>query len=93
MAGGQFGVGYAQAVEFGSRPHTIEPRFKSVLSFPASKADARLSGNVRKGGNRVFAKRVHHPGTKAHPFLTPAAEQAVRETGIDVLIQAWNDAA
>lgn len=93
LAGGQNGVGYAQAVEFGSRPHDIVPRVASVLSWPASGADARLSGSVRSGGKRAYAKRVHHPGTKPQPFLIPAAEEVVSESGMELLVKAWNDAA
>lgn len=93
LAGGRDGVGYAAAVEYGTRPHDIVPRVASVLSWPASGADARLSGSVRTGGKRIFAKKVHHPGTKPQPYLIPAASQVVSEQGIDFLIKAWNDAA
>lgn len=93
MAGGLNGVGYAAAVEYGTRAHDIVPRVASVLSWPASAGDARLSGSVRSGGNRAYAKRVHHPGTKPQPYLTPAATQVVSESGMDILIKAWNDAA
>jgi len=42
----------------------------------------------------VFAKRVHHPGTRPHPFLRPAAEKAVSSEGLaKVVIGAWNGAA
>jgi hypothetical protein len=91
LAGGQYGVGYAQAVEFGSRPHVIRPRNRKVLAWGGSR---RLSGNLRSGaGATSFAMVVNHPGTQAKPFLRPAAEKAVRETGTDVIVQAWNDAA
>lgn len=91
IAGGQGGVGYAQIVEYGSRPHVIVPRNKKVLAWGGAR---RLSGSLRSGSAAtIFARRVNHPGTKAKPFLKPAAEEAVRESGIDVLIRAWNDAA
>lgn len=93
IAGGQFGVGYAQDVEFGTRAHDITPRLRKALSWPATGADARLSGSVRTGGNRRFAKRVHHPGTKAQPYLMPGAQKAVEEAGINSIITAWNQAA
>ena len=46
---------YAPYVEFGSRPHTITAVNKKVLA------------NVRTG--QVFGPVVHHPGTKANPFM------------------------
>ena len=45
-------VSYADMVHNGTRPHTIRPRNKQALRF-------------RIGGRVVFAKVVHHPGTKA----------------------------
>jgi HK97 gp10 family phage protein len=56
-------VAYAAAVEFGTRAHTIVPRARKALKFKAGQTD-------------VFAARVHHPGTKAQPFLYPAWEEA-----------------
>jgi HK97 gp10 family phage protein len=52
-------VEYAPHVEFGTGPHTIVPVNKEFLSFV-------------KGGKRIFTKIVHHPGSKAYPFLRPA---------------------
>ena len=46
---------YAPYVEFGTRPHTITAVNKKVLA------------NVRTG--QVFGPVVHHPGTKANPFM------------------------
>lgn len=43
----------------GTRPHTIRPRTRQVLKFSV------------KGGT-VFARVVHHPGTKKNDFLTKA---------------------
>jgi hypothetical protein len=48
-------------------------------------------GSVTDTSN--FARRVNHPGTKAKPYLRPAAEEVVRENGIDLIVRAWNDAA
>jgi hypothetical protein len=91
LAGGQFGVGYAQVVEFGSRPHVIRPRNRKVLAWGGNR---RLSGNLRSGaGATSFAMVVNHPGTQPKPFLRPAAERAVRESGIEGIIRVWNDAA
>lgn len=91
IAGGQLGVGYAQSVEYGTGPHEIVPRYKQALAWGGER---RLSGNLRSGSKAtMFAKRVHHPGTKAKPYLRPAAEEVVRESGLGILIKAWNDAA
>lgn len=56
---------YAAAVEFGSKPHVIEPRDKKVLSFMAD-------------GKRIFAKIVHHPGFAGIPFLRGAMYSSKR---------------
>jgi HK97 gp10 family phage protein len=55
-------VGYAPHVEFGTSPHTIKPRSKQALAFVSD-------------GQKVVVKKVKHPGTKAQPFLLPAAEK------------------
>lgn len=55
-------VDYAPMVHDGTRPHTIRPRTKQALKFTV-------------GGQVVFAKVVHHPGTRARPFL----DRALRE--------------
>jgi hypothetical protein len=43
----------------GTRPHVIRPRYRKVLKFTTR-------------GTTVFAKVVHHPGTKPNDFLTKA---------------------
>lgn len=43
----------------GTRPHVIRPRYRKALKF-------------RVQGRTVFARVVHHPGTKANDFLTKA---------------------
>ena len=50
-------VEYAEMVELGTKAHVITPVNKSSLKFSI-------------GGQDVFAKRVHHPGTEgSHMFL------------------------
>ena len=91
IAGGQFGVGYARHVEFGTKPHVIVPRTRRALAWGGAR---RLSGSLRSGATATnFATRVNHPGTKPQPYLRPAAERAVRETGVDHIVRAWNEAA
>jgi len=84
---------YAAFVEFPTKPHIIRPRNRKALAFPASASDARLSGRTRVGGRRIFARVVHHPGTKAQPFLLPGARNALKTAGIDVIVSSWNGAA
>jgi HK97 gp10 family phage protein len=55
---------YARHVEYGTRPHEIRPVNASVLVFQG-----------RNG--LVFTPLVHHPGTKANPFMHRAAEKTV----------------
>jgi hypothetical protein len=84
-------AGAAAFLEFGTRPHVIRPRNKSVLSWSANR---RLSGRARTAsGRRFFAKVVHHPGTKPQPFLVPGAIEAIRSVGIESIINEWNRAA
>ncbi|EGK12961.1 phage tail component protein [Desmospora sp. 8437] len=52
-------VKYAPHIEFGTRPHTIRPKNKKALYWKGAKHPVKV---------------VHHPGTKARPFLFPAAE-------------------
>lgn len=48
---------YAAWVELGTRPHIIRPNSKKALHWP---------------GARHPVKIVHHPGTRAQPYLRPA---------------------
>jgi hypothetical protein len=52
--------GATQFLEKGTRPHIIRARRAAALRF-------------EMGGRVVFARSVHHPGTRARPFLTEAA--------------------
>lgn len=51
-------VGYALHHHNGTKPHTILPK----------KPGGRLV--FKKGGKTIYAKKVHHPGTKPNPYLT-----------------------
>ncbi len=46
-------------LELGTRPHVIRPKDKQALSWP---------------GGEHPVKEVHHPGTKAQPFIRPSVE-------------------
>jgi HK97 gp10 family phage protein len=59
---------YAAFVEFGTKPHVIEAKNKKALMFVS-------------GGQTVIVKKVHHPGTKAQPFVQPAFDAWVDTLG------------
>jgi hypothetical protein len=83
---------YAAHVEFGTKPHVIRPRHKKALAW-APAGQTRLSGAPRKGAKRIFAKEVHHPGTKAQPYLRPGVEAAVEKQTVARIVAKWNGAA
>ena len=81
---------YAAAVEFGSKPHIIRPKKGKVLAWGGPR---RLTGRLRSGGKPTnFASLVHHPGTRAQPYLIPGAKKAL-ESFRDVIVTLWNRAA
>ena len=50
---------YGLIIEFGSPPHIIRPRTKDALHW-------------KVGNKDIFAKVVHHPGTRPNPFIRTA---------------------
>jgi hypothetical protein len=101
IAGGKDGIGYARMVEFGTRAHTIvakpgrskrNPKYAHSLAWGGAR---RLSGSQSSGGSPTnFAMSVHHPGSRAKPFLVPGAKKAVEKAGLaDRVITAWNEAS
>ena len=94
-------VGGAGAfLERGTKPHIIRPKNRKTLRWPAQGTPTTLGGRARTGAVRrlgsaafAFAKIVHHPGTKAQPFLIPAAKRAISEVGLGHLVELWNRAA
>jgi hypothetical protein len=65
------GAKYASYVEGGTKPHDILPKtLGGTLSFSV-------------GGRQVFTKKVHHPGTKPHPFMGQAYFRAERALPIE----------
>lgn len=58
----EFGTG--ERGEFPGDAYEIRPRKASVLRFTV-------------GGRTVYAKVVHHPGVAPHPFMRPAAQEAL----------------
>jgi len=53
---------YAPFVEFGTRPHVIKPKMRRSLRWAIDTG-------------YVFAKLVHHPGSKPYPFFRKAIEK------------------
>lgn len=92
MAGGSANVGYAAYLEFGTKAHDIVPRTKKALAWGGKRT---LSGRLASGSTpTMFARRVHHPGTRAYPYLVPGAKSALVKAGLaDVVVKAWNEAA
>jgi hypothetical protein len=58
-------VPYAGIVSKGSRPHEIRPRNAQVLRFQV-------------GSTTIYARVVHHPGTKPNPYLVAATIAALQ---------------
>jgi hypothetical protein len=89
--------GTAAWADTGTKPHIITPKAARVLAWASSASGRRLTGATRKGvkaANMVFAMVVHHPGTKAHPYMVRGAQEAIRQAGLaDKVIAAWNRSA
>lgn len=64
-------VDYAGFVNDGTRPHVIRPKNAQVLRFVV-------------GGQVVFARVVHHPGTRAQPFMDRAVREVTAGRGYTV---------
>jgi len=64
-------VDYAEYVHDGTRPHVIRPRNARALRFVV-------------GGQVVYARVVHHPGTRAKPFLDRALREVTAGRGYSI---------
>lgn len=81
---------YAAAEELGRRAVTIRPRKAKVLAWGGTR---RLSGALRKGAKAThFAKVVHQPARKGHPYLVPGAKKALGDLR-NAVVKLWNEAA
>ncbi len=84
---------YAMFVEGGTRAHEIWPKAANRLVGPLRPSQTRratgpgphehivgrgLALRWKAGGTIHFARMVHHPGSKEHPFMGPAALKAER---------------
>lgn len=83
-----------KALFFPSQKVTRE-RFGGGAKLNFTPGGRLTSGSVRKFGNAAFVltKLVHHPGTKAQPFLIPGARAAISKLGIGAIVDRWNKAA
>ena len=81
-------------IEKGTKPHRIPKSGNAKRPMPIG-GSRRLSGSLRRGSSPAFfAWHVQHPGTKADPFLVPAAKEALAKSGWDnVPAKLWNGAA
>lgn len=102
VAGGTRTVGYAAAVEKGSRPHIIRPKAgrrgrnggQASLAWGGPRT---LGGRLRVSGGVTaspthFAREVRHPGTRAQPYLVPGLQEAVGQEGTTAVVELWNKA-
>lgn len=84
-----------KALFFGSQ-QALSSRAGSGAILGRRQTGAVNAATVRKYGTLAFqyAKVVHHPGTKAQPYLKPAAEAALTELGIERTVTVvWNKGA
>ena len=75
---------YSSYVEYGTLPHDIYPKNKKALAFQAGgklSRGTRRRGRTRMigGGDMIIVKHVHHPGTKANPFMETALTDSIPE--------------
>ncbi len=80
---------YASYVEEGTKPHDIWPKEGEGFEGPLPKGQSRRGkkdiGTHRTAlrwqgsdGANHFARMVHHPGSREHPFVGQAATKAMR---------------
>ena len=59
---------YSAALEYGTKPHVIQPKTAKALHF-------------KSDGEDVFTKRVKHPGTKPLAIMRNAALKVQKQVG------------
>ena len=76
---------HAVFVHWGTRPHPIFPKGASLSTQKRLSGQFKVEKGQRQvlrwsmGGRYIFARFVNHPGYKGDPFLSNAANQALRE--------------
>ena len=83
-----------KALAFASQGITTE-RFGPKAKLKFTLAGRLSAGSVRRFGNAAFVvvKSVHHPGTRAQPYLVPGFQKAVKDAGITTIVKLWDGAA
>jgi hypothetical protein len=76
---------YAAAVEYGSKPHTIFPSKKRVLSW----VWGGCSMGWTFGNNRIFACKVEHPGFAGRFFIRKSRDE-LRGKLRDLYLMLWS---
>lgn len=69
------GKDFSEAYVYGARPHTIVPKNKSLLKFDGTHAFS---------GQKIFTKKVNHPGSPPHPFIEESVEAIMAKHPIAV---------
>lgn len=81
-------VDYGKYVEFGTPPHTINPKNKKALKFEVGKKE-RLERKGRKSeANIVITKEVKHPGTRPNPFIRNTFNNKFRKIVVEEIMRA-----
>ena len=69
------GKDFSEAYVYGARPHTIVPKNKSMLKFDGTHAFS---------GQKIFTKKVNHPGSPPHPFIEESIDAIMAKHPIAV---------
>lgn len=91
---------YAPFVEYGTKAHDITPKTKRVLAWTSGGSSGYVTAASGRRyhrstpGTTSFAMIVHHPGTKARPFMgrivskaTPDINKTIKQ-GLDLVNRA-----
>lgn len=78
-------VYYASMVEFGTRPHVIkvDDRDRGINRRTGRQISITTVNRHLRLGLRLIGPSVSHPGSRAHPFLRPAAD-----AGLGAIVRA-----
>jgi hypothetical protein len=76
-------VDYAVMVHDGTRPHIIKPKRAHTLRR-SSRGVVKPALRFEIGGQVVYARVVHHPGTDPRPFLDRALREETAGRGYRV---------
>ena len=61
-------------IEEGTKPHVILPKKGKYLVFKVGTAGSLKTGKMTES-KKIFARKVNHPGTRANPYMKPAADK------------------